>query len=630
VRTYRLLIFLMKKSSVRIPTVALSPVLVAGSMLCVFPAQAADDEPTVVASLDTVVVTATRSAQPITDVVADVTVVDREQIDRSGAVALADVLARVPGITIARNGGPASTTSVYLRGGEGRFTAVFVDGVRIDSQSTGGVTWNAIPLSQVDRIEVLRGPAAAIYGSDAVAGVVQIFTRQGEEGFFPSVRVGVGTHNTRELGAALRGGQGAFDYALGVSSERSDGFNARPAGNPDRDGYRTESMSGRLGWKLAEGHKLEATLLDSRQKSGYDGFTPGLDDQSLHELQTLGLNWSARWSDVWNTRVGFTRGTDRYETSPATYLTETRIGTWLLRNELKLGQGLLSFDVERREDELKNNSTSPELTDRSQNAVAVGYGLRSGAHTVQLNARHDEDSEFGGQSTGSVAYAYTVNPTLRVTASAGTAFRAPTLFQRFSIYGTSDLKAETGRNLEAGFAWQAGANRASVVVFRNEVENLINYISGPGSCINGAGAFAGCYGNLGKARYSGVTFSGGTRVGSVNLGGALDLLRPKNAETGRLLPRRAETQATLTADGQVADWRLGGELQHVGKRFNDVANTQALSAYTLLNLTASTLVARDWTVLVRVDNATDKAYESVLGYATAGRTIYLGLTWAPR
>ncbi|MCU0957843.1 MAG: TonB-dependent receptor, partial [Hydrogenophaga sp.] len=255
-----------------------------------------------------------------------------------------------------------------------------------------------------------------------------------------------------------------------------------------------------------------------------------------------------------------------------------------------------------------------------RNAIALGYGLRAGSHTVQLNARHDDDSEFGGQSTGLVAYAYAINPTLRATVSAGTAFRAPTLFQRFSIYGTPDLKAETGRNVEAGLAWQEGVNRASVVVFRNEVEDLINYISGPGSCVNGVGSFAGCYGNVGQARYSGVTFAGGARVGAVNLGGSLDLLRPKNAENGRLLPRRAEVQATLTADSQLANWRLGGELQHVGRRFNDVANTQALPAYTLVNLTASSPIGRDWTVLARVDNATDKAYESVLGYATAGRT----------
>jgi len=625
----------MKKPSLRTTAVALSPAILAGTSLFVSLVHAADvpgavDGPVMVASLDTVVVSATRSEQPITDVVADVTVVDRSQIERAGASSVADVLARVPGVMVTRNGGSASTTSVYLRGAEGRFTAVFIDGVRIDSQSTGGATWNAIPLAQVDRIEVLRGPAAAIYGSDALAGVVQIFTRQGEEGFFPSLRVGVATHNTRELGVALRGGAGSVDYALGLSGERSDGFNARPAGNPDRDGYRTESFSGRLGWKVAPGHRLEATLLDSRQKSGFDGFTPGVDDQSLHELQSIGLSWAARWSDTWNTRVGYTRGTDRYETTPSPYLTTTQISTWLLRNELRLGQALLSVDLERREDELKNRSTTPEVTDRHQNAIALGYGLRSGVHTLQLNARHDDDSEFAGQSTGSLAYGYDITPSLRATASAGTAFRAPTLFQRFSMYGTPDLKSETARNLEAGLRWQSGTDRASVVVYRNDVKDLINYISGPGNCINGVGAFAGCYGNVGKARYSGVTLSGGTKLGTVNLGGSLDLMRPKNQETGKLLARRAESQATLTADTAVGGWQLGGELQHVGKRFNDAANTQALSAYTLLNLTASTTVARDWTVLARVDNATDKAYESVLGYATAGRTLYLGLSWSPR
>jgi len=625
----------MKKPILRATAAALSPAILAGTSLCVSLAHAADvsespDSPVVVASLAPVVVTATRSEQPITDVVADISVVDRSQIERSGAASVADVLSRVPGITVSRNGGPASTTSVYLRGAEGRFTAVFIDGVRIDSQSTGGATWNAIPLAQVDRIEVLRGPAAAIYGSDALAGVVQIFTRQGEEGFFPSVRLGLATHSTRELGLALRGGTAVVDYALGLSTERSDGFNARPEGNPDRDGYRTESFSGRLGWKVAPGHRLEASVLDSRQKSGYDGFTPGLDDQSLHELQTLGLNWAARWSETWSTRVGYTRGTDRYETTPSPYLTTTQISTWLLRNELRLGQGLLSVDLERREDELKNQSTTPEATDRHQNAVALGYGLRSGIHTLQLNVRHDDDSEFGGQSTGSLAYGVDLTPSLRATASAGTAFRVPTLFQRFSIYGTPDLNAETARNLEAGLRWQSGADRASVVVYRNQVKDLINYISGPGSCINGAGAFAGCYGNVGQARYSGVTFSGGTKLGMVNVGGSLDLMQPKNRDTGKLLARRAKTQATLTADTAISGWQLGGELQHVGKRFNDAANAQSLPAYTLLNLTASTTIARDWSVLARLDNAADKAYESVLGYATAGRTLYLGLSWSPR
>ncbi|WP_334153262.1 TonB-dependent receptor domain-containing protein [Tepidimonas sp.] len=619
----------MKKPLVRAAAAALAPALPAGALWCVSPAHAADEAPTG-ALLEAVVVNATRSQQPITDVIADVTVIDRDAIERSGATALADVLARLPGVTFSRNGGSATTTSVYLRGAESRFTAVFIDGVRIDSQSTGGATWNTIPLSQVERIEVLRGPAAAIYGSDALAGVVQIFTRQGEAGFFPSVRVGLGSHATRSLAVSLRGAADGVDYAVGVGTERSDGFNVRPQGNPDRDGYRNENLSGRIGWQLAPGQKLEVTLLDSQQRAGYDGFTPGLDDQSLHRLRTAGLHWTAQWSEVWSTRATLTRGTDRYETTPSPYLTETRVTTALLRNEVRLGQGLMTVDLERREDALQNRSTTPERTDRHQNALAVGYGWRSGPHNLQLNARHDDDSEFGGQSTGLLAYGYDVSRTLRLTASAGTAFRVPTLFQRFSIYGTPDLRAETARNVEAGVHWRSGSDRLSVVAYRNRIRDLIGYVSGPGPCPNGVGPFPGCYDNVGRARITGLTFSGGARLGSVDLGGSWDVMRPKNELTDKWLPRRPRSQATLTADTHAAGWRLGGEVQVVGERHDDARNTQRLPGYTLLNLTAERPLGRDWRVLARIDNATDRAYESVRGYATAGRTVFVGLSWAPR
>lgn len=613
---------------------ALSPVVLAGASLCVGAAHAADanaaPDGVVVASLGAVVVSANRTEQPITDVVADVTVVDREALGRSGAASVADVLARLPGVSIVANGGPASTTGLYLRGAESRFTAVFVDGVRVDSQSTGGASWQAIPLAQIDRIEVLRGPAAAVYGSDAVAGVVQVFTRQGEEGFFPSVHMGVGTHHTHDLSASLSGGQGAVDYSIGLASEQSDGFNARPAGNPDRDGYRSHSASGRIGWKPVEGQQLNLTFLDSRQKARYDSSVITRDDRTTQELRTLGLNWAARWSDVWSTRVGLSRGTERYETAPSPYLTQTRVESYWLRNEWKLGGHGFNLDLERREDRLTNLSTTPSLTHRSQSALALGYTLRAGAHTLQANARRDDDSEFGVHTTGSLAYGYDISPAWRATASVGTAFRAPTLFQRFSIYGTPNLEAETGRNVEAGLRWQSGHDKVGVVVYRNHVENLIDYISGPGSCINGTGTYPGCYGNVGEALYRGVTLTAATQLGAVNLSGSVDWMDPRNAITDKRLPRRARRQATLLADTRVGGWKLGGEIQAVGSRYDDVANLNELGGYTLFNLSASTDVARDWTLLARVNNLANKDYQTARGYATAGRTFYLGLTWAPR
>ncbi|NBY27852.1 MAG: hypothetical protein EBQ71_12905 [Betaproteobacteria bacterium] len=150
------------------------------ALVCVLSTSAQTATPAPVATLPEVVVTATRVSQPLTDLVADVTIVDRTQIERSGATGLGDVLARLPGVEMARNGGLGGITSVYLRGAETRFTALFIDGVRVDSQGTGGASWDVIPLSQVDRIEVLRGPAGAVYGSDAMGGVIQVFTRKGE------------------------------------------------------------------------------------------------------------------------------------------------------------------------------------------------------------------------------------------------------------------------------------------------------------------------------------------------------------------------------------------------------------------------------------------------------------------
>ncbi len=579
-------------------------------------------------TLGEVVVTATRSELPITDVLADVSLVDRDAIDRSGATSVGEVLGRLPGISVTNNGGPATPTSVFIRGAESRFTAVFIDGVRVDSQATGGAPWESIPLTQIDRIEVLRGSAAAIYGSDAVAGVVQIFTKQGEKGFFPSVAFGLGTHNTRDLTVALRGGSDAVDYALSVVDSRSDGFNAKPSANPDRDGLRSLSVAARLGWKILPDQKLELTLLDNDLEAGYDA--SAADDQTKRHLQTLGLNWTSRWSDVWASRLTLTRGTDHYETSPSPYMTDTRITTYLLRNEWRVGSGLLTADLERREDELENASTSPKVTQRRQDAVALGYGLRSGRHTLQANARRDDDSEFGSQSTGSLAYGYDLTSSLRFTAAKSTAFRVPTLFQRFSIYGTSTLKAETSDNQEVGVRWQSGVNHAGLVAYRNDVENLINYVSGPGSCINGTGAFPGCYGNTGRARMRGATLTGGTQLGGANLDASVDWMTPTNLETDKILARRPRKQATVTLDAPLGDWRLGGEWHYVGERFDNASNTIRLAPYSLINLSASKRIARDWRLLARLNNAADKDYVLASGYATPRRNVYFGVTWTPQ
>ncbi|MES2944006.1 MAG: TonB-dependent receptor [Pseudomonadota bacterium] len=573
--------------------------------------------------LGEVVVTATRSPQPVEHVVADISIIDREQIERSGAVGLSDVLKRVPGIEISRNGGPATTTSVFLRGAESRFTAVYIDGVRVDSQSTGGAAWESIPLALIDRIEVLRGPAGAVYGSDALGGVIQVFTKRGEGGFSPYVGMGAGSHNTRQVEGGFSGASGSFDYALGLVHEKSDGFNARTVAtqNPDKDGYRSQSANLRLGFQLDKAHRFEATYLTTDSNSGYDNGL-GKDDRNLHKLEVMGLNWQAKWNDVWSTRLSATDSRDSYETTPSPYLTITNLRGYTLQNDFRLGQHLLTAAVERKEDHLQN---APIDQGRSQDALALGYSFANKSHSLQLNLRHDKDSEFGGKKTGSAAYAYAFAPEWRASASVGTAFRAPTLYQRFSVYGVPTLVPESSKNIELGLRWSRKASGVGLVAYRNKVDNLITF-AGAGAC---ASTF-GCYANTARAEYSGATLTASHSVEGVNLGASLDLQNPRDLTTGKQLARRSRQHGTLTADYRAGAWQLGAEAQFSGKRFDDAANTQTLAGYSLFNLSASTPFAKDWTLLARVDNLSDKKYVLARTYATAGRSVYVGVKWAPK
>jgi vitamin B12 transporter len=597
-------------------------------------------------TLGETVVTANRTPQALSDLVGDVSIIDSKTIERSGATGVADVLARLPGIEISRSGGVGNTTSLFIRGAETRFTAVYLDGVRIDSQTTGGAGWEGIPLSQIDRIEVLRGPAAAVYGSDAVGGVIQLFTKRGEEGVSPYAGIGFGSKGLRKIEGGVSGKSGLFDYSFGVAHEESQGYNVQPASkrnvvkdgytSPDRDGYNSTSGNVKLGLQITPDQRLEATLLTSDIKAGYDATVsyrtkpPILfrDDVSNNTLRTAGLTWSAKWNDIYSTRVQVTDSQSVYKTQPSFYRTETNLRGYLFQNEFRFGPHLVTATLERREDALENApTTSSKLLsrDRSQDAISLGYGFVQGPHSLQLHVRHDRDSEFGGKSTGSAAYGYAITPSLRFTASAGTAFRVPTLYQRFSEYGVSTLQPESSQNVELGMNYAKDGTTAGIVVYRNRVRNLINFVGTARGC---ASTF-GCYTNVNRATLQGATLSASQRLGDVTLRASLDVQDPKDADTGNLLARRSKRHGTLGADWRVAGWTLGAEVQSSSKRYDDSANTIKLGGYTVLNLSASTQITRDLNLVARVDNVGNKDYQFARLYANAGRTAYVGLKWTP-
>ena len=635
-----LIYYFMNTRLIHVRLASLSLVLAA-----VFPSFAQINPP----QLKETFVTATRTAQPIGDVVADVTLIDREVIERSGAAGIADVLARVPGIEIARNGGVGNQTNVFTRGGESRHTVVLIDGVRVDSQSTsGGANWQAISLAQIDRIEIVRGPTSAVYGSDAAAGVVQIFTKKGQGAFTPAITLGYGSYNTQKIDVSASGSTGAVDYLFGIAQASSDGFNVRPiAGqNPDMDGYKSLNVNFKLGFQINADHRLETNMLNNKNDAQYDsGLTR--DFRRINTLQTVSAQWLAKWTDSYSTRVAISEGIDRGEDAlngstlrPPIDQTKTYGFVW--QNNFQLGAHSLNATIENKKDQFLLMGTTglptgvTSLTrEKSQDSLALGYGWIAGAHALQLNTRRDRDSEFGGKSTGSVAYAFAVTPSWKISGSVGTSFRVPTLYQRFTVFAPpAPLLPEAGRNVELSLRYAKGTSNYGVVAYRNKMTNLLTFVSGNGLCTNGRAPVVfdnrGCYANTALAEYTGFTFSASETVGDYRLYGSLDIQNPRDMTLNRQLLRRAKQHATIGIDARVGAWTMAGDVLLSAMRFDNAANTTELPGYGLVNLSASTLVAKDWKALVRIDNLADKVYQTANTFATARRSLYVGLTWTPQ
>ncbi|MFC7208111.1 TonB-dependent receptor domain-containing protein [Comamonas endophytica] len=580
-------------------------------------------------TLDTVVVTAARDAQLLRSVTADMSVIEREAIERSGATGVADLLAQVPGVQITRNGGPGQVTSVFLRGMGNQHTAVLIDGVRYNSQELqGGAQWAGLPLAQIERIEILRGPAAAIYGSDAMGGVVQIFTRQGDGPPRAYAEAGLGNQGTSKLATGIQGGANGWRYGVHLADERSDGFDVNPGNpytpNPDHDGYSHGSLGLNAG--LRQGiHDFDLRLQHSRLRAEYDQSPAPFEDHDVVRNTTGTLRWQAAWSDAYQSvlQLGHARSDNqRFTASPES--ADGSSSNYLLQNQWRLGNSRFNIDLERREDRLRTDYAWTQNTDsrRVQDSLSAGWRFTRSAHQIDANARHDRVRGQQSKTTGGLGYGLQINDELRWVVSAGTAFRTPTLYERFTGQAAADLRPESSANVETGLHYRAGARQLSAVAFRNRIRNQITYDWTSSPACN-------CYRNWESVEIKGLSLSGSTRVDRMHLGLSLDFLDPRNLENGRLLPYRSKRMLKLTADTLVAGWTLGTEAQLYSARFADTENSALLGGYGVVNLYAQRALGKDWTLLARLNNLADRGYAPTQGYANAGRTLFVSVKWAP-
>ena len=595
-------------------------------------------------ALGPVVVVASREPQPADRVVADVVVIDAERIRDSGADSLEDLLRREAGVQLSRNGAPGQNASVFIRGGAANATVVLVDGVRVGSATLGQAEFEALGLAQIERIEVLRGPASSLYGADAVGGVVQIVTRLGEGAPQASAHAAFGGYGSSAGDGAASARSGAFAWAASLARERSDGVSAlRPNDlfgnfNPDRDGYARTSGSLRLGVAPAAGHRIGLDLFQSRLNQQFDGaqFAPPdflqdatPDFRNRLVTRVAALDYRGGLGHGLTTSLRLARSDDDL-TSGGTLLDRfrTRRDQFTWQNAWQPDADhdwLLAYE---RLEETARSSAFLADAKRDNDALVLGYGARFGAQRLQADLRHDRNGQFGGVTTGRLGWSLELARGLRLRALAGTTFRAPSFNDLyFPGYGIATLQPERGRSLELGLAWTAGESSASVTLYRNRVRDLIGYEADRRFCPPDPAYDFGCARNVGRARLQGASLAAAQRVGRWSLRAGLELLDAKDEASGERLPRRAAHQETLAADYAAGAWRLGTALLGVGARPDAGAQ---LGGYATLDLQAMRTLAPHWRLEARLLNATDRRVEPARDYPGLGRPAWLGLRYDGR
>ncbi|MFZ6773272.1 TonB-dependent receptor domain-containing protein [Undibacterium sp. SXout7W] len=614
-------------------TFVFKPLAISLAIATVFPAYSVQAQSVSVAAASSVIVTAGRQAQAAKDVLADNVVITAEEIALSGAVSIVDLLQQQRGIEISRTGGPGNASSVFMRGGSNAQNVVLVDGVRIGSSTTGGATWSSIPLSQIDHIEIVYGPLSSLYGADAVGGVIQVFTKKGEGPIAPTVSAGFGTNNTRKLQAGVSGSvANNISFALSAGHDESDGFSAtKPAAGPysynaDKDGYTLDSVSGRLNWELSKGFDLGVHFLQSRLNAQFDS-GPGYDDRNIQKLETVAVYGKARINDIWTTSLQVSQSSDKTKTD-ASYgksNIETRQQAVTLQNDIRIGKDVLQLIAETRQE--KVDTTTLALNGiRNTDSLAASYVFKQEAHLASASVRYDRSSVYGSNTTGSIAYGYRLNDALRVNASYGNSFRAPSFNELYYPgYGIDSNKPEKAKNAEIGLYFEQGDTELSAVYYQNKATDLL--VTANVCPVQQSTHPYGCAYNVNKATMSGLTLGGAYHLGNFMLRGSLDLQDPKDDTTGLRLARRSKQHGTLAAEYALAKTKIGVETIFSGERFDDVANKKRLGGYNLLNLYASHEISHNLSVLARWNNVLDKDYELAKNYATPGSTLFVGLNY---
>jgi len=606
-----------------------------------------------------IVVTALRAPVAQDRNSATVTVLDERAIVQAQPIAVSDILLRTPGISLSRNGGYGTATSLRIRGADAGQTVMVIDGMRLadPSSTAGGYAFSNLMIDDIERIEILRGPQSILWGSDAIGGVVNVSTRKPERPLEGSMAVEVGSRDTVSGRAGIGGTSESLDWRIAGSAFTTDGISARANGTED-DGYTRRAASGTATVRMAPSVSLDLRGYWSDAKNDFDG-TSG-DSQAYGTTREwsayAGLNFGLLDGKLLNRVAVLQTETDRQNFDPARRIRQInfdahgRVRRYEYQGTYRVADMLsLVFGAEREEQRM--STASPANTLKPYTLVPYKADTNSvygqarvtplTGLTLNAGARYDHQSRFGGNTVISAGAAYTPDAGATVVrASYDEGYKAPSLYQLFSAYGVADLGPEKAKGWEVGAEHRFGQIlHASATWFQRDTDNLIDFAYCPTSGALPAVCYIpgttttrfGYYANVRKARARGLELTGSAQWQVFFVEGNYSWIKAVDrsddaAFFGRQLARVPRHLANVEGGIELpSGLRASVAARYAGRSFNSSGTAEVLDDYWLIDLRAQWRVAPELILQARVENVADTSYQTTGGYGSLGRTVYVGL-----
>ena len=579
-------------------------------------------------------ITGNRQVEARSDSTSANSVFTRDDIDRLQPTSLTDLLSRVPGVQVARSGGRAGLPGIYIRGTKSAQSLVLVDGQRMANATSADSNLQYLNIDQIERVEVLRGSRSVIYGSDAIGGVIQVFTRRGADQA-PQLRFhsAVGSYGSTLNSLGLSGGDTQTRYNLSGSLENTAGINRTTVSYPvdnDHDAYRNKSVSLNLSHNVTDALEVGISAIKNTGKTELDAMF-GQKGYSDFDISSVGGFIDAQINDRWNSRVEWGHSENREKTrdklSPDVYAFNTYRDSLNWQNNLTLNdQHSLIVGADSYEDRVRSSTVFDEDS-RWNRAAFVQHRFHGDYFSTELGVRHDQNQQFGSHNTWSASLSVPLNVDNEVLLSYSEGFRAPTFNDLYyPQFGNPALKPEYSKSYELQWRSQlTDSSRLETSIYRTDIRDAIvadaNFIQQ----------------NIGAARIIGFESALHQEWFGWQSSLGVAMIDPRDRDTGHTLSRRARRTMNLDIDRQFDRLGVGASWQAVSSSFNDDDNKQPIGGYGLLGLRANWIASSEVRLDLKVDNLLDKTFTRALysydgnyyGYREERRSVQLAVTWTP-